>query len=138
MKININKEIISLGFYYDLDENREDGVSQITLDSFRSKELLGVVKEMYEMIVKQFHDMSPRQIKKYRKIIRKDRLPKIKQNYIKMCNGDPWENSLVLDSEEKLEMFYNHISDITWSTLLGVIPNDERNGLQIMYQYKRN
>lgn len=138
MKININKEIVSLGFYYDLDENRKDGVGEITLDDIRSKELLGVVKRMFEGIVKKYDDMSPRQTKKFKKYVRKKRLPKIKPNYIKMCNGDPWGNGLHIDCKEKVEMFLKHITDITWGTLLGVIPNDDRNGLQIMYQYKRN
>ena len=134
----MNKKIISLGFYYDLDENRKDGVSQIEVNEYENKEWFELVKKNYLTTLDSFESLSPRQIKKSRKHFRKERLPNIKSNYYEMCDGNPYQNGIDTSDDKKLIMVITHILDITLGVLLKVIPNDDRNGLLINNQLSPN
>jgi len=134
----MKNKIIGLSFYYDLDKDRKDGVSQIEVYNYENKEWFELVKKYYLDTLEIFESLSTRQKKKSRKHFRREIIPNIKSNYFEMCDGNPYENGIDTSDDKKLKMVINHICDITMGVLLKVIPNDDRNGLHITNQLSPN
>jgi hypothetical protein len=140
---------------------KEGNVFQYHID--KDELMFEEVKKLYSDIKDEFDTLTKKEVKKLRRDFRQNRLPKmvdyikdkekVGYNMYELFGDEDWktyEHSILencveryklnlqdpIQKEMYLEMMmktFRIIQNVVWGMLLGVIPNDERNGTQFVF-----